>query len=165
MSNLPFIKNITGRWLKDGEPCPLFLRLIDEAPQVQEESPPLRILSKDETRASILEELQNLLNTSIPISIEKYQLMMQTPETQGYPKLYGLPDFSNVDPANQSSWPFYEELIEQAITYYEPRLKEVKIKITSFAKNTQTLVANISGSLILGTVIEPFTFSLSFGRK
>ncbi len=165
MSNLPSIKSITGRWLKDGTACPLFLRLTDANPQIQEESPPLRVLSKEDTKASIIEELQNLLNTSIPIPIEKYQLIMQTPEAQGYPELYGLPDFSNVDPTNQSSWPFYEELIQQTITYYEPRLKDVKVKIISFARNTQTLTASISGSLILGSVIEPFTFSLSFGRK
>lgn len=163
--SLGSIKGLTGSWKKEGIHCPLFLRLIDANPQQQEETPPLRILSKEETKASVIEEIQNLLNTYVPISITKYQLLMRNPKTLGYPELYGLPDFSNVDPTDQASWPFYANLIQQAILYYEPRLIKTSVEITSFIKNTQTLVASLSGSLVLGDVTEPFTFTVSLTHK
>ena len=86
--------------------------------------------------------------------------MNKEKNSHGIPGFYGIPDFSAHDGVSQAQWPKIEKICQQAIEIYEPRLKNVKVKIHDFVQNEQCLVLSISGRLTLKNYQEEVIFPL-----
>lgn len=152
---------ISGRWEKEGSFVPLFIRLQDLNPEEKNESPPLRIFSKEDLQQSVITEIKNLLNTRVKLPKDDFEALIQDDSAKGFPELYGLPDFSFFDATNQGTWDNYAYLIKCAITNYEPRLTKVSVKIHHFDNISQTLTASIEGDLLINNVTQSFSFPVS----
>lgn len=153
--------SLFGSWKKDGNFVPLFMKLQDLNRSEKEEDPPLKLLTKEDLRASVIAEISNLLNTRIKVSSDVFDLLIQNDDFKGYPDLYGLPDFSCFDVTNQATWNHYTFLIKTAILRYEPRLKNVSVFLERFTPTSQTLQASITGDLLIREMTEPLSFIVS----
>lgn len=137
----------------------LFERLVDENPNVPGEAQPFRIYGVAALRESVQRELSRLMNTRCPVSggivDERDRTVID----------YGIPDFSHVGPASTTDLQHLSQVLERAITAYEPRLQQVRVTLEA-AKNSQSVVrGTIAANLIVGTVNEPIAFPLVLSLK
>ena len=137
----------------------LFERLTDENPNTPGEAQPFRIYGVTALRESVQRELSRLLNTRSPA------LGGPMDERDRTVIDYGIPDFSHVGPASTTDLRHLAQVLEQAITAYEPRLQQVHITLET-AKSSQSVVRGaIAASLVVGTVNEPVSFPLVLSLK
>lgn len=130
---------------------PLFDRLVDSTPEVQNEHNPLRIYSKAALFDSIARDLSRLLNTRSNRPANTVHLTVLD---------YGIPDFSYISADDELAQRPFAETIRQAIQHFEPRLEEVTIAFVRDPRNSLQLLASISGKVRLGNHTEPITFSV-----
>ncbi len=101
----------------------LFERLVDNKPHRKEESPPFRVLSRQELWESVSRELGRLLNTRCPVPLH---LLGEEERTVIN---YGIPDFTSLSPQNPDDRRLMASIIEQTIMAYEPRLRNVRVGV------------------------------------
>ena len=152
MSNQQIIKrgaiNVTA---------PLFDRLIDENPRVQEEPLPFKSYTVPQVLESIGRELGNLLNTrssKIPYSIYASREELYDQELS---HSYGLPDFSKFDIADAHGADLLIRQVKRLVEHYEPRLSNVGVRIAG-ADQDKRLVIEITGIINVFPAPEEFTF-------
>lgn len=147
-----------------GAPIPVFDRLIDEDPDTPAEMPVKRYYTQAEVIQSIQREILRILNTRTTAKRVNYDLFSDEDRNFGLPEMFGLADFSQLDAANHSEWHRIETLCEQAISRYEPRIKNVTVTIVDFNKQTHALNLTIQADLALkefqGEVTFPTLFSI-----
>lgn len=137
----------------------LFERLVDEHPNVPGEAQPFRIYGVAALRDSVQRELLRLLNTRCPV------LGGPADECDRTVIDYGIPDFSHVGPASTTDLQHLAQVLERAITAYEPRLQQVRVTLEP-AKNSQSSARGIiAANLVVGTVNEPIAFPLVLSLK
>jgi len=153
----PFLK----KWKKEGSFVPLFMKLQDLNVDQKEETPPLRYLSKEDLQSSVITNISDLLNTRVTLPSHVFNAVIQNDQFEGYPELYGLPDFSYFDVSNQATWSYYTFLIKTAIERNESRLTNVNVVLEKFIPPFQTLKAMITGDLILNEMTEPLSFNVT----
>lgn len=150
----------SGHWKEKGGFVPLFDRLSDDDPTQKEERHPFKVYSQEEVQESVIREIDRLLNTRVKLAKDVYFNLMQNENAQGFPTLYGLPDFSYFDATNQATWSEYATLMEQAIARYEPRLKNPRVALDQFENNRQTLRAHINGDILINEMVASFSFAV-----
>lgn len=138
-------------------PVPLFDRLVDMNPETTQEPLPLRAYDRDQLKASIQKELEALLNTR-PNTKRLEALEEGAEELAGTTLFYGAHHFSAVDVTSASGKEQIKHALVEAIAYFEPRLKNVSVKILQFEKNTQHLHVLIDGSVQVGDIRENWSF-------
>ncbi|MBS0184865.1 MAG: type VI secretion system baseplate subunit TssE [Proteobacteria bacterium] len=161
---IPLKKNtdpLFKKWKKEGSFVPLFVKLQDLNTDQKEEAPPLRYFSKEELQASVITNISDLLNTRVTLPAHVFNAIIQNDQFEGYPELYGLPDFSYFDASNQATWSYYTFLIKTAIERNESRLTNVSVVLEKFMPPFQTLQATISGDLIINEMTEPLSFNVT----
>lgn len=166
-SNVTSKKNansLFGKWTHEGSFVPLFIKLQNLNPDEPKENPPLKTLSKEDLKASVITEISCLLNTRVRLPMHTLESLSQTEAAQGFPELYGIPDFFSFDASNQGTWAYYAGFIKNAIRVYEPRLANVSVVLKRFIASSQTLEVSISGELLMNETREPFSFSLSLTK-
>ena len=141
-----------------GVPIPLFERLVDLEPEEDEEYPPKKYYSYEETLLSIEREINRILSARSTAKKKHYQNLIQTPDNRGLPELFGLPDFSHYDAASKESWDDIGEICARTLQLYEPRLKNIVVTPTAFDAKTQSLSAQIDAELEL----QNYTGEVSF---
>jgi type VI secretion system lysozyme-like protein len=104
----------------------LFERLVDTELSRKEESPPFRVLSRQELRESVSRELGRLLNSRCPIPL---QLIGEEERTVIN---YGLPDFTSLSPQSSDDRKLIAAIICQTITAFETRLRNVRVTAEYF---------------------------------
>lgn len=145
---------------KRGSKSPLFDRLIDDAPEAQREHPKKVLLNRAQVLESIVNEVSRLLNTRLSATAKIYSLYRDQDYGLGLPWMYGIPDFTSIDPANKTQWSRIASLFEKAICYFEPRLQKVNVSLDHFDGQTQRLYVSIRGQVVMKEFQQPVAFGV-----
>jgi type VI secretion system lysozyme-like protein len=141
-----------------GAKPPLFDRLIDQNLEEKIDSSYKSVLNTQELIDSIQIEVSRILNTRLTAKNKDYDELTQDPLNFGLPFLFGFPDFQSFDGTNTVQWKRIAFICQQAISKFEPRLSDVKVKVNSFNKLTQALEIYITGHIILEKLRETVHF-------
>ncbi|MDL1967314.1 MAG: type VI secretion system baseplate subunit TssE [Deltaproteobacteria bacterium] len=133
-------------------------RLVDDEPGVSHESVQYRLVSIGQIKASVVRDLENLLNTRRQILI----LPVEYSHVNDSLFVYGLQDFTSKNPGSPFVKQQLRQDIEKTISQFEPRLKNVSVHLETTAQNKRTLRFRIKGLLVIEPVAEPVTFDTYF---
>jgi len=133
-------------------------RLIDLEPGVSREPVQYRLLTIGRAKASVVRDLENLLNTkrSVLAPPAAYR------EVNNSVFVYGLQDFTSQNPRSPMVRQQLRQQIERIISRFEPRLKNVKVNLEMAAQNERNLRFRITALLVVDPVTEPVTFDTYF---
>ena len=133
-------------------------RLIDLEPGVSREPVQYRLLTIGRAKASVVRDLENLLNTkrSVLAPPAAYR------EVNNSVFVYGLQDFTSQNPRSPMVRQQLRQQIEKIISRFEPRLKNVKVNLETAAQNERNLRFRITALLVVDPVTEPVTFDTYF---
>jgi type VI secretion system protein ImpF len=133
-------------------------RLIDTEPGVSHEPVQRRFATINQVRESVVRDLENLLNTRKSIHA--------VPEADGHVTAslftYGVRDFISYSPRSPSVRQQIRQEIERIIVLFEPRIRNVSVRLDTSAGVERTLRFRISGLLAVGSVTAPVTFDTCF---
>lgn len=141
--------------------APLFDRLIDLEPYIASEPSSYQILGPEELKESVQRELEMILNTRPTVTRPPEDGHDDVISDFAFPQFFGLRDFSWFDGGSQSGRIRIGTEIERVVSYYEPRLKNIKTRVSKHPQDSLSLVAEISGDLKIGEVTERFTFPIT----
>lgn len=133
-------------------------RLIDLEPGVSHEPVQRRLLNFEQGKASVIRDLENLLNTKRQI----LPVPAAYKEVNNSLFVYGLRDFTSQNP---KSLPVKQKLrqdIEKTISRFEPRLRNVTVQVDLPTQNERNIRFRIIGLLVLDPLAEPITFDTYF---
>jgi len=133
-------------------------RLIDNDPGVLQEPAQQRVYSIGQIKASVVRDLENLLNTRrniLPLPVE-YR------EVNSSLFVYGLQDFTSKDPRSPSVKQQLRNDVEKTIARFERRLKNVTVHIESDDGSDRKIRFRITGVLFVDPITEPVTFDTYF---
>ncbi len=145
---------------KKGSKPPLFDRLIDDTPQTTREHPKKIILNRAQVLESIISEVGRLLNTRLSATAKIYSQYRDQDYGLGLPWMYGIPDFTSMDPADKTQWARINTLFEKAISYFEPRIKNVNVSLDYFDGQGQRLYVSIRGQVVMKEFQQPVAFGV-----
>jgi type VI secretion system protein ImpF len=149
----------------------LFERLVDTELNSKEESPPFRVLTRQELRKSVSRELGQLLNSRCPVPL---QLIGEEERTVIN---YGVPDFSSLSPESSDDRKLIASIIGQTIAAFETRLRNVRVTAEYFEDDERRLQITVEADLVtdaiievrsypeFGTAVEPVTFPIVLNSK
>ncbi len=133
-------------------------RLIDHEPGISREPVQHRLVNVGQIRASVIRDLENLLNT-------KRQIWVAPAAYQEVNKslfVYGLRDFTSQNPRSLGVRQQLRQDIEKTISRFEPRLKNVVVHLETSTQSERKLRFRITGLLMADPVAEPITFDTYF---
>ena len=133
-------------------------RLIDLEPGVSREPVQSRLLTIGRAKASVVRDLENLLNTKRSVSAPPAAFR----EVNNSVFVYGLQDFTSQNPRSPMVRQQLRQQIERIISRFEPRLKNVKVNLEMAAQNERNLRFRITALLVVDPVTEPVTFDTYF---
>ena len=133
-------------------------RLIDLEPGVSHEPVQHRFLSLGQAKASVVRDLENLLNTKRSILVPSAECR----EVNSSLFVYGLQDFTTQNPKSPMVRQQLRQQIERTISRFEPRLRNVKVNLEASAQNERNLRFRITALLMADPVTEPVTFDTYF---
>lgn len=133
---------------------PLFDRLADDEAR---EPRPRRTLDRMGLRDSVRRELELLFNTRSPLPV--HHLLPAERSVINY----GIPDLSEYAPRNADDRALLAETLRRAIVAYEPRLVEVRVRMSEQQVGSRTLVALVEAAIVVDDVREPVSFELGIG--
>jgi len=133
-------------------------RLVDMEPGVSHEPVQRRLLDIRQIKAVVVRDLENLLNTRrrilpVPASYK---------EINNSVFMYGLGDFTSENPKNSSVRQRLRQDVEKAIARFEPRLKNVIVRLEEDIEKGRNLRFRISGLLVVEPETEPVSFDTYF---
>lgn len=129
-------------------------RLIDGETGVAGEPAQNPFAAINEIRGAVIRDLENLLNTRRNIQ----ELPDSFTQVSGSLFTYGLKDFMACNPASPSVRLQIRQEIERTIALFEPRLRNVAIRLDSADRGERTLRFRISALLVADPVTEPIAF-------
>ncbi|MFH1146592.1 MAG: type VI secretion system baseplate subunit TssE [Pseudomonadota bacterium] len=133
-------------------------RLVDREPGVSHEPVQFRFFSLGQIKASVARDLENLLNTKRHILVPPAAYK----EVHNSVFVYGLRDFTSLNPKALSVRQELRQDIERTIARFEPRLKNVLVRLESPSHNDRNLRFRISGLLVAEPFMESVTFDTYF---
>jgi type VI secretion system protein ImpF len=135
----------------------LFDRLIDWEPYVEQVSPSIKTLTREELKNSIQQELTRLLNTTCSFSRDQMEDLERNTLT------YGIHDFSGFFPDSSDNRTRLSNVIREVIEAFEPRLKKVSVAVEEMNNQNDrfSLALIIDAELEIDTVTEPITFIMA----
>ena len=136
----------------------LFDRLVDVSDGHFDEQP-LRILNREQLKASVRRELERLLNTRCSIPLHRLG------EEERSVVNYGIPDFSSLSPHNADDHALIASVVAQTIAAFEPRLRQVHVEVGPVSVAESALWLNISAHLVVDLFAEPISFPLTLNSK
>lgn len=130
-------------------------RLIDNEPEVQQETPASRHQVLREMRESVRRDLETLLNTRIrPLEVPDNLDELKTSLVN-----YGVPDFTGMPLSAAEDRVAFGRRLERIIKEYEPRFKSVKVMLLSNSEPMdRTLRFRIEALLNVDPAPEPVLF-------
>lgn len=129
-------------------------RLIDREPGASSESVQNRFYSVGQLKASVIRDLENLLNTRCCIFLPPASYR----EVNDSLYVYGLHDFTSKSPKSASLRQQLRLEIEKAISRFDSRLKNVSVHFEEHNTNVQNLRFRISALMVVEPIKEPVTF-------
>ena len=133
-------------------------RLVDYEPGVSHEPVQYRLLSIGQVKASVIRDLENLLNTRRQI----FTPPMAYREVNNSLLVYGLRDFTAQSPKSVSVRQQLRQDVEKTISRFEPRLKNVIVHLETPTEKERNLRFRISGLLVVEPVAQPVSFDTYF---
>ncbi len=149
---------------KKGSKLPFFDRLIDDDLDASREHPKKILLNRAQVLESIVNEVSRLLNTRLSSTAKIYSFYRAQEYGLGLPWMYGIPDFTSIDPADKTQWVRISELFENAINYFEPRLQKVKVSLDHFDGQSQRLYVSIRGQVVMKEFQQPVAFGVEISN-
>lgn len=142
----------------DNAQASLLDRLIDEDPNNSRESVQYRLLNVRQVKASVVRDLENLLNCRRNISLlpEGLRQLADSVAT------YGLKDFTAENTSSQDVRQTIRKDVERAVARFEPRLRNVKVIVETGSQKERNLNFRISAMLVVDPIREPVTFNTYF---
>lgn len=137
----------------------LFDRLVDLHPEEDEGERPLRILNRDQMRASVRRELERLLNTRCSLPLHGLG------EAERSVINYGIPDFSSLSAQNADDHELIASIISKTIAAFEPRLRQVRVEVRPLDNDEGTLWLSIEGVMAIDMFNEPVSFPVLLNSK
>ncbi len=133
-------------------------RLIDEDPGVSQEPVHHRYVNLVQIKAAVIRDLENLMNTrrSILIPSESHR------EVSSSVFVYGLRDYTAQNPKSPTARQHLRLDVERTIALFEPRLKNVTVRLDSPDPNERNLRFRITALLVAEPIIEPVAFDTFF---
>lgn len=133
-------------------------RLIDADPNNSRESVQYRLLNVRQVKASVVRDLENLLNCRRNISLlpEGLRQLADSVAT------YGLKDFTAENTSSQDVRQTIRKDVERAVARFEPRLRNVKVIVETGSQKERNLNFRISAMLVVDPIREPVTFNTYF---
>jgi type VI secretion system protein ImpF len=132
-------------------------RLIDNDPGSSREPVQYR-LSVGQIKDAVVRDLENLLNTRRQILLPPAEYR----EVNSSSLLYGLQDFTSKNPESPFVRQRLRQAVEQTISRYEPRLKNVTVQVETPNKSARDLRFRITAVLSVEPIAEPVTFDTYF---
>jgi len=108
-------------------------RLMDDHPEVRQESRDKRIMSMRQLRAAVLRDLGWLLNTP---ANPRFDEIHEYPLVANSVVNYGIPDLTGVTTSGISPGQL-EQMVIQAIHHFEPRIVREGLSVRAVAKEDQ----------------------------
>jgi type VI secretion system protein ImpF len=133
-------------------------RLVDHEPGISHEPVRFRFASIGQIKASVVRDLENLLNT-------KRQIMLPPvayKEINNSLFVYGLRDFTSQNPRSPAVRQRLRRDIEKTIARFETRLRNVTVQLDTPTRKERNLRFRISGLLVVEPLAEPVTFDTYF---
>ncbi|RKZ06097.1 type VI secretion system baseplate subunit TssE [Candidatus Fermentibacteria bacterium] len=133
-------------------------RLVDMEPGVSREPVQHRLFDISRIKAMVVRDLENLLNTRrqilpVPASYK---------EVNNSVFMYGIGDFTSENPRSPSVRRQLRQDIEKTISRFEPRLKNVTVRLEEDIEAGRNVRFRISGMLVVESETEPVTFDTYF---
>jgi type VI secretion system lysozyme-like protein len=117
---------------------------------------PFRNYELQALTASVIRELQALLNTRLPVAVGRSDESTQTILN------YGLPDFSLLNAASPADRRTLATLMEAKISAFEPRLRQVRVTLEPDPSNRCNLIGSMTGILQVISLSEAVSFPIAF---
>lgn len=136
-------------------------RLVDTEPHLSREAVQRRLFDSDQIRASVVRDLENLMNTRRKITVPPPGLE----EVSRSLHVYGLPDFSSENPRSPLFQRRLLQAIEQAIARFEPRLRNVAVRLDTSVHRERVFSFRITGVLVVEPLSEPVVFDSYYDAK
>lgn len=133
-------------------------RLIDLEPGLSREPAQYRLLDVRQIKASVVRDLENLLNTRRHI----FPPPVTFAEVNKSLFVYGLGDFTSQNPRSPTVKQQLRQDIEKTISRFEPRLRNVTVQLETQDPGQRNLRFRITGMLVVDPVTEPVTFDTYF---
>jgi type VI secretion system protein ImpF len=137
----------------------LFDRLVDLHPDEDEGERPLRILNREQMRASVRRELERLLNTRCSLPLHGIG------EAERSVINYGIPDFSSLSAQNPDDHVLIASIIGKTISAFEPRLRQVRVEVQPSDDDEGALWLSIDGVMAIDLFNEPVSFPVLLNSK
>lgn len=133
-------------------------RLIDDEPGTSHEPVQYRLTTLRQVKSAVGRDLENLLNTKNYVSshYSEYEELSRSVFA------YGMPDFTSANPKSPSVRHQLRQELEKAIAQFEPRLRNVTVKVEDQGSNERNLRFKINALLYLAPAVEPVVFDTFF---
>lgn len=130
-------------------------------PRVPDEPAQQRLVDIWRVKAMVIRDIENLLNTrrrilSVPVAYK---------EVNHSVLMYGLSDFTSENPQSPSVRQRLRQDIEKTISRFEPRLKNVTVRLEDDMVRGRSLRFRITGLLVLESEAEPVSFDTYFDNN
>lgn len=142
-----------------GAPALLFERLAQPIDRQGASEASRRMHDAAGVRNSILRQLRSLLNTRVALDIDTLEGRERTTID------YGLPDLSAFPVGNSDAMARLARHIARTISVYEPRLQVQDVAIEALPGRRNALVARVAGSVKVGLMVEPVSFTIALGEE
>jgi type VI secretion system protein ImpF len=113
------------------------------------------LLLPEHVEASIARELSRLFNTRSRVPPSGMS------ESTGTTIDYGIPDFSALSPRHGEDRELIQKALAQAISFYEPRMQGVAVKVAAVPGRGDAAVAIVSGDVMIGLKAQRVSFALN----
>jgi type VI secretion system protein ImpF len=113
------------------------------------------VYGRAELRESIRRELGRLLNTRCAARNDRNGSVID----------YGIPDFSWMSAASADDRLLLADTIARKVAMFEPRLREVRVKIEPDAADPRGVTGTIEAKLMLESIRESVSFPLAIRNK
>lgn len=133
-------------------------RLVDYEPAVSHEPVQFRLLNIGQIKASVIRDLENLLNTKRHILVPPASYK----ELNNSLFVYGLRDFTSQNPKSLSVRQQLRQDIEKTISRFDPRLRNVTVILEAPGQNARNLRFRINALLVMEPAAEPVAFDTYF---
>lgn len=133
-------------------------RLVDLEPGVSHEPAQANFQSIGQIKASLVRDIENLLNTKRQIVIPP----------SGYRQLnnslfvYGLRDFTAQNPRSPAVRQQLRQDVEKTISRFEPRLRNLSVQLETPTQTDRAFRFRITGVLVVEPIREPVSFDTYF---
>ncbi len=145
---------------RPGSSIPIFERLVNIDSENVAERPVQKFYDAAGIKRSIERELWHLLGTYVKIRKEDYLELCKDPLNYALAGMYGIPELSFFEGTNTENWKPFAAHTAKVIGIFEPRLKNISMRIKGVDKQKQFLDVDIAADIMTGQFQEEVTFSM-----